>query len=111
MNDQILNFLTQANENPEMQDRIKMMAKGAAEGADVSNFAGEILGMAKKLGFNADTMDIFVGFLDGIKDSLNKEIDVTTVDDDTEIDLDINYEKLYYNMRNAKATWLFKLPG
>ena len=31
MNDQILNFLTQANENPEMQDRIKMMAKGAAE--------------------------------------------------------------------------------
>ncbi|MBQ2507420.1 MAG: hypothetical protein II530_02925 [Bacteroidaceae bacterium] len=58
MNDQILNFLTQANENPEMQDRIKMMAKGAAEGADVSNFAGEILGMAKKLGFNFDLGDI-----------------------------------------------------
>ena len=31
--------------------------------------------------------------------------------DETEIDLDINYEKLYYNMRDAKATWLFKLPS
>ena len=36
---------------------------------------------------------------------------VKAVDDETQIDLDINYEKLYYNMRDAKATWLFKLPS
>ena len=73
--------------------------------------SGKASELSKKLGFTKDTMDIFVGFLDGIKESLNKEIDVQAVDDDTEIDLDINYEKLYYNMRDAKASWLFKLPA
>ena len=73
--------------------------------------SGKASELASKLGFNKDTMDIFVGFLDGIQTSLNKEIDVKAVDDETEIDLDINYEKLYYNMRDAKATWLFKLPS
>ena len=67
--------------------------------------------LAKRLGFNADTMDIFVGFVDGIKTSLKNEVDVEHIDDDTEIDLDIDYEKLYYNMRDAKATWLFKLSS
>ena len=73
--------------------------------------SGKASELAKKLGFNKDTMDIFVGFLDGIQTSLKKEIDVKAVDDETEIDLDIDYEKLYYNMRDAKATWLFKLPS
>ena len=71
--------------------------------------SGKASELAAKLGFNKDTMDVFVGFLDGIQTSLKKEIDVKSVDDDTEIDLDIDYEKLYYNMRDAKATWLFKL--
>ena len=53
--------------------------------------SGKASELASKLGFNKDTMDIFVGFLDGIQTSLNKEIDVKSVDDDTEIDLDINY--------------------
>ena len=73
--------------------------------------SGKASELAKKLGFGADTMDIFVGFLDGIQTSLKKEIDVKAVDDETQIDLDIDYEKLYYNMRDAKATWLFKLPS
>jgi uncharacterized protein YecA (UPF0149 family) len=42
---------------------------------------------------------------------LKNELDVESVDDDTEIDLDIDYEKLYYNMRDAKASWLFKLSS
>lgn len=73
--------------------------------------SGKASELAAKLGFNKDTMDVFVGFLDGIQTSLKKEIDVKSVDDDTEIDLDIDYEKLYYNMRDAKATWLFKLSS
>ena len=73
--------------------------------------SGKASELANKHGFGADTMDIFVGFLDGIQTSLKKEIDVKAVDDETEIDLDIDYEKLYYNMRDAKATWLFKLPS
>lgn len=73
--------------------------------------SGRAADLADKLGFNADTMDIFVGFLDGIKSSLKNDIDVENVDDDTQISLDIDYEKLYYNMRDAKAEWLFKLPS
>ena len=71
--------------------------------------SGKASELAPKLGFNKDTMDIFVGFLDGIKTSLKNEFDVESVDDDTQIDLDIDYEKLYYNMRAAKASRLFKL--
>lgn len=73
--------------------------------------SGKAVDLAKKLGFNSSTMDIFVGFLDGIKSSLNNDLDVEGVTDDSDIDLDINYEKLFYNMRDAKATWLFKLPA
>ena len=46
-----------------------------------------------------------------IKTSLKNEFDVESVDDDTQIDLDIDYEKLYYNMRDAKAKWLFELSS
>ena len=62
-----------------------------------------------------DQLDPFLrilsGFLDGIQTSLKNEIDVEKVDDDTEIYLDIDYEKLYYNMRDAKAKWLFNLSS
>ncbi|MBR3533446.1 MAG: SEC-C domain-containing protein [Clostridiales bacterium] len=79
---------------------------------DNSEFtSGKASELASRLGFNKDTMDIFVGFLDGIKTSLKNELDVENVDDDTEISLDIDYEKLYYNMRDAKASWLFKLSS
>ena len=70
---------------------------------------GKASELAAKLGFNKDTMDIFVGFLDGIKTSLNNELDVENIEDHSDVELDIDYEKLYYNMRDAKATWLFKL--
>ena len=73
--------------------------------------SGKASELAAKLGFNKETMDIFVGFLDGIQTSLKNEIDVEKVDDDTEINLDIDYEKLYYNMRDAKAEWLYKLSS
>jgi len=53
---------------------------------------------------------IFVGFLDGIQTSLNSgELDMKKVTLDTEIDLDVNYEKLYYNMHKADADYLWSL--
>lgn len=81
------------------------------DNADLLN--GKASEMARKLGFDKDTMDIYLGFLDGIKSSLKNgdDLDLEAVDDDTEISLDIDYEKLYYNMRDAKAQWLFKLPA
>ena len=52
----------------------------------------------------------FIGFLDGINTSLRNEIDLDSVDHDTEITLDIDYEKLLFNMYEAKAPWLYELP-
>lgn len=52
---------------------------------------------------------IFVGFLDGINSSLNKEIDLEKVKETTTIDLDIDFEKLFFNMLVAEADYLFTL--
>ena len=52
---------------------------------------------------------ILAPFLDGINTSLKDEIDVQSVEEETEITLNIIPEKLYYNMLNAKAKWLYEL--
>ncbi len=51
----------------------------------------------------------FVGFLDGINDSLNESIDVAALTADSAIDIEIDYEKLLFNMHAAKADWLYEL--
>ena len=53
---------------------------------------------------------IFMGFLDGINSSLNKEQDFKSFDEDTQIELDIDHEKLFFNMLEAKADYLYTLP-
>ena len=50
-----------------------------------------------------------VGFIDGINTSLEKEIELETLEADTNVELMIIWEKLYENMLNAKADWLYKL--
>ena len=59
--------------------------------------------------FDTDIQTI-TGFLDGINDSLNKPNPIEEMKGDTEIALDIDLEKLYYNMVEAKADWLYNLP-
>ncbi len=54
---------------------------------------------------------IFMGFLDGINTSLKKELDLESIEENTEIELNIDLPKLYFNMLNAKADWLFNLPA
>ena len=56
------------------------------------------------------TVEFAMGFIDGINDSLKNEYDLETVEADTEIVLDINFEKLYFNMLDAKAEYLYTLP-
>ena len=69
--------------------------------------------LAKKLNFPKDAMDVFVGFVDGIKSSLTNgdDIDLDAIDDNYELKLVIDYEKLYFNMRDAKADWLFTIKA
>lgn len=52
----------------------------------------------------------FVGFLDGINDSLVNSIDLDEISETTTVKIEIDHEKLYYNMLAAKAEWLYTLP-
>ena len=52
---------------------------------------------------------IFMGFLDGIQTSLEKPFDLEAIDENSNIDMDIIYEKLFFNMINAEADYLYGL--
>ncbi|MBO5198807.1 MAG: SEC-C domain-containing protein [Lachnospiraceae bacterium] len=56
-------------------------------------------------------LNIFVGFLDGINDSLVNPNPIETMEEDTQVNLGYDKEKLYYNMVEAKADWLYNLPA
>ncbi len=60
---------------------------------------------------NFNTSNEFImGFIDGINDSLNNSYDLEALDAESEVVLDINLEKLYFNMLEAKAEYLYTLP-
>lgn len=48
--------------------------------------------------------------MDGINDSLKEPNPIDTMVEATEVNLDYDKEKLYYNMVEAKAEWLYTLP-
>ena len=73
--------------------------------------SGKALELAKRLGFKESEMEIFVGFIDGINPSLSVEQKCEEIDNETEISLQIDYEKLFWNMHDAKADWLYNLPS
>lgn len=56
------------------------------------------------------TPEFIMGFVDGINDSLNNPYDLEAIDENTELVLDIDLEKLYFNMLDAKADYLYNLP-
>ena len=68
---------------------------------------GTVKELAEKYGINVFTM---TGFLDGINDSLKVANPIETMDEDTEVSLAFDKEKLYKNMVDAKADWLYELP-
>ena len=69
-------------------------------------------GTVKELAAKYDTeILIMTGFLDGINESLKGyQNPIETMDEDTVVKIEIDPEKLYYNMVEAKATWLYELP-
>ena len=71
----------------------------------------EVRGTVKEL---ADKYGISVlemaGFLDGINESLTVPNPIETMDENTEVSLAFDKEKLYRNMVEAKADWLYNLP-
>ena len=71
-----------------------------------TNLKGVLSELAKE--YNMDEI-VFTGFLDGINTSLVNSIDLEKLASDTEVNIDIDYEKLYYNMIGAKVSWLYGL--
>lgn len=68
---------------------------------------GTVKELADKYGQEVLTM---VGFLDGIDESLKEPNPIETMDENTEVSLAFDKEKLYKNMVAAKADWLYELP-
>ncbi len=56
------------------------------------------------------TNEFFFGFLDGIRGALTEKLDIDSLEDDTELDYTIDFEKLYKEMVEYKADHLYKLP-
>ena len=72
-----------------------------------SVISGKISYLAEK--YDMDIVS-FAGFLDGINTSLLNSIELDDIEEDSDIKLEIDFEKLYFNMLNAKAPWLYELP-
>ncbi len=53
----------------------------------------------------------FAGFLDGINESLKEELKIEKLKADSDVRLDIDYKKLYWNMHEARANWLYNLSA
>ena len=68
---------------------------------------GTVKELAEK--FEIDIMTM-VGFLDGINDSLKEANPIEEMEEDTQVSLAFDKEKLYKNMVDAKADWLYELP-
>ena len=68
--------------------------------------SGTVKELADKFGVEVLMM---TGFLDGINDSLKNPNPIETMEEDTAVSLDYDKEKLYYNMVEAKADWLYGL--
>lgn len=59
--------------------------------------------------FGLSIMDM-TGFLDGINDSLIEPNPIEEMDEHTVVSLAFDKERLYKNMVDAKADWLYELP-
>ncbi|MCR5581002.1 MAG: SEC-C domain-containing protein [Pseudobutyrivibrio sp.] len=71
----------------------------------------EVKGTVKELAekYNIDIMPM-VGFLDGINESLVNPNPIDTMEEDTVVSLKFDKTKLFKNMIDAKADWLYGLP-
>ena len=68
---------------------------------------GTVKELAEK--YELSIMDM-TGFLDGINDSLVTPNPIEEMEEDTRVSLAFDKEKLYKNMVDAKADWLYELP-
>ena len=90
--------------------RYFMLEKGVYEKL-LTNPDEKVEGTVKELAekYDLSIMDM-TGFLDGINDSLVTPNPIDTMEEDTKVSLAFDKEKLYKNMVDAIADWLYELP-
>jgi preprotein translocase subunit SecA len=71
------------------------------------DYSFAIVELAKK--YNT-TSEFIMGFVDGINDSLKTPLDLENLTENDEVILKVDLEKLYFNMLDAKAEYLYTLP-
>lgn len=67
---------------------------------------GSIKNLAEK---NNMTGLEFVGFLDGANTSFKETVSLDDLREDSEIEAEFDFEKLLWNMHDAKAEWLYDM--
>lgn len=76
----------------------------------LSNRDEVIQGTISDLGKKFEMNDVeFLGFVDGINDSIKNKYELETLTADSEVIFEIDYERLYLNMLDANAEWLYGL--
>ena len=90
--------------------RYFMLEKGVYEKL-LENPDERVEGTVKELAekYNLSILEM-AGFLDGINESLIQENPIEEMEEDTRVNLIFSKEKLYKNMVDAKADWLYELP-
>lgn len=83
----------------------KMYSKLLSEKITMIN--GKITELAKKFDVSDE---YFMGFLDGINTSLKQQLEIENIERDSEVNAEVDFEKLYFNMLEAKADYLYQLP-
>ena len=72
----------------------------------------EVSGVFKDLAKEYKMTNVeFAGFIDGINTSISPEINLEELTEDTSIHLNIDYEKLYWNMLDAGEEWLYTISA
>ena len=72
----------------------------------VTNLSGTVIELGEKFNMSAEYM---IAFVDGINDVLPEKYDVKKLDENSQIDLEIDFEKLYKKMVEYKAEHLYTL--
>lgn len=75
-------------------------------GEKQSHVEGTFEELAERFGVS---QTYFMGFLDGINDSIVEKNVLEEIEEKQTISLDIDFEKLYYNMLAVPAPWLYEL--
>ncbi|APC42430.1 SEC-C metal-binding domain-containing protein [Clostridium estertheticum] len=77
----------------------------------LANHTDKVEGTMEELAKQFEVSNIyFMGFTDGINDSLLEPVQLEETQSDTKVNFKVDFEKLYFNMLDAKADYLYELP-